>query len=144
MAKAAESLAEKVTDSLETVGEKIHDLVLGDQEKKEAEILKTEEVPPALVYPYTTDPKLLMSMTPARMALNPEAFSYLTSHTGQEKEKPSEVFCGKGAEEQSLPMRVEMSSRRLPTRRHETKNVTKYVSPNILEKERTKVLQEPA
>lgn len=61
-----------MAEGIETVTEKIHDFVLGEDEKKEAEILKTEEIPPALAYPYTSDPKLLMSMTPAQMALNPE------------------------------------------------------------------------
>ena len=85
-----------------------------------------------------------MSMTPARMSLNPELQNELVP--GGKMGASFETK--KGSEEQLLPITVDMSGtnlgtgkavrkgRKLPTRRHETLNVTKFVDPKILKKER--------
>lgn len=153
--KLAESIADKVVDSIESVGEKIHDLVLGESSQETKDIVRAppeptatigdvSQVPLTLKYPIVNDPKVLMSMGPASMSLNPE----LQNEVVPRHKMNFPLVAKKGAEEQLLPITVDMSStnlgtgkaarkgRKLPTRRHETKNVTKYVDPEILKKER--------
>lgn len=97
IAKLAESIADRFVSGVESVGEKIHDLVLGSDSENEHKIEiappqpsvytigDTSHVPLILQYPMVSDPKLLMGLQqPTHLSLNPEQALSKMHHSKKE------------------------------------------------------------